>query len=135
MNIVGLDDREYSWNLSLYRNNQRATASAGHVKARTLLKELFPFDAVLEELTLPGLKPKLFADFFIASQMLMVEVNGRQHYEYVPFFHKTKHNYFKALRRDALKGEWCVKNHICLMSLNDEESVDEWRNQILQREA
>jgi hypothetical protein len=135
MNVVGLDDKEYSWNLSLYRNNQRATASAGHKKARTLLKELFPFDPVLEELTLPGIRPKLYADFFIAAQMLMVEVQGRQHYEYVPFFHKTKHNYFKAVRRDNTKLSWCTKNNILLIGLNDQESVDEWREQILQRKA
>lgn len=132
MNIVGLDGRDYKWNLSMYANNQRARASAGHKKARELLVELFPFDPVLEELTLPGTRPKMYADFFIAAQMLMVEVQGRQHYEFVPFFHKTKLNYFKALKRDRLKKEWCQKNEITLIDLNDEESVDEWRTQIIQ---
>ncbi len=130
MQIVGLDDREYSWNLSLYMNNKR-TVSAGHKKARYLLKELFPFDPILEELTLPGTRPKLYADFFIVAQMLMVEVQGRQHYEYVPFFHKTIHNFFKSKKRDRLKAEWCENNDITLVDLNDQESINEWREQIL----
>ncbi len=130
MHITGLDGKEYNWNLSLYTNNQRANASAGHNKARLLLIDLFPFDPILEELTLPGTSPKLFADFFIAAQMLMVEVQGRQHYEYVPFFHKTIHNFYKSVRRDQMKLDWCIKNDIILIDLNDKESIDEWREQI-----
>jgi len=133
MNVVGTNGMEYTWNLSKYANNQRANASAGHVKARLLLKEMFPFDRTLEELTLPGTRPNLYADFFIFAQMLMVEVQGRQHYEFIPFFHKTKLAFYKAQARDKQKRSWCVTNDITLLCLNDKDSIDEWRYQISKR--
>lgn len=134
MLIVGLDGKEHSWNLSMYCNNDRANASSGHKRARGLLVDIFPFDQILEELTLPGSgRFKLYADFFVPAQMLMIEVQGQQHFEFNPFFHKTKYAFYKAKQRDKQKVEWCKINNIDLIALDDKETEDEWRTKIIQR--
>jgi len=44
-------------------------------------------------------------DVYIKGTNLLIEYNGRQHYEYVPFFHKTKKRFFLQKRRDLLKQQ------------------------------
>ena len=75
----------------------------------------------------------LYLDFFIPNLMLAVEVHGRQHYEYVPFFHKTKAGYLKARARDEDKKEWCELNNINLIALNYLEDENSWRKSLEKR--
>ena len=128
MKIIGLDNKEYSWNLSLYVKNQRRGCSDYHKRARNLLKQIFPFDQILEEVPIPS--TSLFADFFIPKQMKMVEVQGEQHTNYTPFFHKDKRNFGKAKLRDKTKKEWCELNGIELIELSYAESDIEWQEKI-----
>ena len=99
MKVFGLDGREHNWNLtkSKYRFGKK-NCSKNHKKARSFLKNLFPHDIILEEVTLPGSvttsrKKPLYADFFLPSQKLLVEVHGEQHYTYNNFFYKTKQEF------------------------------------------
>lgn len=133
MKVVGLDGKEYKWNLGQF-NRQRPKVSAGHARARQVLKELYPAHIVLEELTLPGCgRSPLYADFFINGPKLMVEVHGKQHFEFNSFHFKTKAEFVEAQSRDRRKAEWCELNGIRLVVLKDEDSDDEWRDQITNR--
>jgi hypothetical protein len=58
------------------------------------------------------------------------EVHGEQHYEYCPFFHKSKADFLKAKARDEDKIEWCQINDIQIIVLNFKENDDEWRKHI-----
>ena len=55
MNIKGLDGREYSWNPSIHQAETEVRSSL-HTKAKELLQVLFPYDRILEEVSLPGSK-------------------------------------------------------------------------------
>jgi hypothetical protein len=46
-------------------------------------------------------------DCYNAELKLGVEVNGRQHYEYVPFFHRNKEAFYNQKYRDELKRRLC----------------------------
>ena len=46
--------------------------------------------------------------------MMAIEVHGQQHYEYSPFFHKTKAGFYQSLKRDEIKTEWCKLNNFNL---------------------
>ena len=126
MKVIGLDNKEHSWNLSLYVKNQRRGCSDYHKRARSLLKQMFPFDQILEEVPIPS--TGLFADFFIPKQMKMIEVQGQQHSEYTPFFHKNKQNFGKAKLRDKTKLEWCELNGIELIELPFDKTDEEWKH-------
>lgn len=137
MKVTGLDGKERSWNLSRYRTSKNSSRfrSQYHIKTRKLLRKIYPHDKILEEVSLPGSgtetrKSTLFADFFIPNRSLIVEVHGRQHYEYVPFYHKKKINFYKAQARDRDKLEWCCINDIRIVVLKYSDNLEEWERQV-----
>ena len=94
---MGLDGKEHKLILQSTKRKTRAK-SAPHQKALSLLLEILPGVVIFEEVTLPGCG--LYLDIFMPSISLAVEVHGRQHYEFVPFFHKTKADFLLARKRD-----------------------------------
>jgi len=137
MKVLGLNGREYNLNLTKYivKKDDTTVKSSYHIMARDLLTEMFKGYTILEEVKLPGSrcpskKSALFLDFLIPNLSLGIEVHGRQHYEFVPFFHKTKAGYLTSVKRDFIKEDWCKLNNINLIVLNYAESLEDWRNQI-----
>jgi hypothetical protein len=135
--VVGFDDKEHKFNYAKNRVRKfLKNKSSLHVLARELIEELFPGLSVYEEVTLPGSKKLgrsslLYADFFIPDSMLVIEVHGRQHYEYCSFFHKDKIDFINAKKRDADKIEWCEMNDIKIVVLPFNEKY-KWKNLIQQ---
>lgn len=137
MKVLGINGIEYSWNLSEYDifNDDKRKRSKYHIRARQLLKELFNSYRILEEVKLPGSterhkKSVLYLDFYIPNIKLAIEVHGQQHYEYSPFFHKSRADFLKSKARDEDKIDWCQLNDIRLITLKYSESEDEWRKRI-----
>lgn len=56
-------------------------------------------------------------DCFEESLRLGVEVQGRQHYEFVPYFHRTKADFQNQQYRDELKRRMCKDNRIILIEV------------------
>ena len=138
MKGVGFDGRE--GNLPLYGKSKRGEKSKSnlHKRARKLIRGIFPRERILEEVALPGSnktkkRSTLYADFFIPRQDLVIEVHGRQHYEYVKFYHKDKKGYYRSRARDRQKIEWCDLNKIDIVSLKYSDSDDDWKQAILNR--
>ena len=134
MNIKGLDGREYSWNPSIHQAETEVRSSL-HTKAKELLQVLFPYDRILEEVSLPGSKTAmrkstLRADLFVPNRDLIVEVHGEQHYKFNSFFHKNKMAFYKAKARDRKKSSWADINSITYIELPHTENDDEWRKRI-----
>ena len=136
MNVKGLDGKDYSWNPGA--NQAKASEqfkSSIHKKAKILLDTIFPYDRILEEVSLPSTKTQfrrgmLRADFFIPNRDLVVEVHGEQHYKFNNFFYKDKLSFYRAKVRDVDKKEWCELNNIRLVALYYNEDTDEWRRKI-----
>lgn len=125
MRVLGLDGREYKLSLAdrVAAPGDSRARSAGHLLCRKLLREVFPFDAVCEEVTLPGCGDPLYLDFLLPSRRLAFEIQGRQHYEYVPFFHGSRAGYAKAQARDKKKAEFLRLNGITLVTLDDSDTA------------
>lgn len=121
MNVIGLDGKTYKFKLHGY-SKKPMNKSKPHLEARALISNIFPQTSVLEEVRIPGTKLRL--DFYIPSYGVAVEINGRQHSEYVPHFHETKMNFYKGVSRDRRKVDWCELNQISLIILeyNDREN-------------
>ena len=137
MKAVGLNGREYNIDLKKYivKCDDKTVKSKYHIAARELLSDMFSGYTILEEVKLPGSrdpskKSALFLDFFIPNLQLAVEVHGRQHYEFVKLFHKTKAGFLTSKRRDDIKEQWCELNDIELIVLNYEDKIEDWRKQI-----
>ncbi len=86
-----------------------------------LLIQKFPFDQVLEEINIPGLN--LYLDFFIPKRKIAVEIHGRQHDEYIAYFHKSHKDFKQSLNRDSLKKKWCEINGIELYTVRSVEEM------------
>lgn len=54
-------------------------------------------------------------DLYNEDLRLAVEYNGRQHYEYVPFFHQTREKFQTQKYRDLMKKEMCARHGIALV--------------------
>lgn len=140
MLIKGLDDKEHKLNLSKYVNKQRKKSSGPHLKARQIIEELFPSVVILEEVRLPGTKEvgkamsrELYADFFIPSLRILIEVHGEQHYEFNAHYHKNRLDFLLAQNRDRQKQYWCELNNITYIELPYNESEREWTHRIQSR--
>lgn len=130
MKVIGLDNREYSWN----PKSGGGERSKLHQKAKEVLDSCFPYDRILEEVSLPGTRTvknkSLRADFYIPNRTLIVEVHGQQHFKFNAFHFKDKLSFFRAQARDKNKIEWCNINDIRIVQFNYNEDTDEWRNKI-----
>lgn len=133
MIIVGLDGKTHKWNLKYKEPTNRC--SKLHRRARNLLKKIFPFEIIHEEVVLPGSKTSrrsrvLRSDFYIPRENLMIEVQGSQHYQYSSRFHNTKMDFLDAQARDRDKRMWCELNHIQLIELPFNENNKDWTDRI-----
>ena len=134
MKVFGLDGRDYNWNPSGSESSS-GKRSKLHKKAKGLLDNCFPYDRILEEVSLVGTKTTirkgtLRADFYIPNRDLIVEVNGEQHFKFNKFHFKDKLSFFRAQARDRDKKEWCRLNDITIIELNYNEDMDDWRRKI-----
>jgi hypothetical protein len=141
MKVKGLNGIGYNLNLNKYKvyKDDLKKKSKYHIRARRVLSELFSGYNILEEVKLPGStashkRSVLYLDFFIPNLMLAVEVHGRQHYEFVPYFHKSKAGFVRSLARDEDKKDWCELNEIKLIVLSYLNTEDNWRELLAKRQ-
>lgn len=129
----GLDNKDYKLTLKLRIPKK---CSKQHIRARNLLKEMFPNYIVYEEVRLKGTKifnKDLYADFFIPTHDLLIEVHGEQHYKKT-FFHKTNLEFIQARSRDQRKRDWCELNNFTYIELPSGETDEQWKHRINNRE-
>ena len=109
--------------------------SSLHLKAKGLLLEKYPYDIIVEEVSLPGTKTDnrkstLRADFFIPMRGIVVEVHGEQHTKFNSFFFSSKIEFYKAKARDRDKKTWCELNGFTLIELFHNETLEQWKEKI-----
>lgn len=129
MKVIDFDGKEHILKLQGKQvlNDDIRPKSSYHLEARKLLKRLYPFSPIYEEVYLPC---GLYVDFLIPAKRLAFEVDGKQHSEFVPHFHGSKAGFLKSQKRDSMKIEFCQLNNIKLSSLSYQDSIEEWEKQL-----
>lgn len=91
---------------------------------KDFLKPFWLGDVVFEEMKVAG--TRLSLDFYNANKRIAIEVQGEQHFKFVPFFHGNRNTYLKQIKRDVKKIEFCEINNITLVEIfpEDKLSVD-----------
>lgn len=93
-------------------------------QAKQFLKKHWCNHIVFEEFPVAG--TKLSLDFYNANKKIAVEVQGKQHTKYVPFFHgSNKINYLNQLKRDQDKLKFCELNDIQLVEIYDGDELND----------
>lgn len=124
LSLKTLDGFDINYKIS---GSLKGKKSKLHERARNVIEARFTSIYYLEEVRIPILKnKKLIFDFFIPSFRLFIEVQGEQHFKYIPYFHDGKIEYRKALVYDQSKIEWCELNNFFLIHFNYNESDEEW---------
>jgi hypothetical protein len=62
-------------------------------------------------------KPFVFIDFYLPEHNIFIEYNGKQHYEYVPYFHKSKGDFERQQSRDRIVRSYCKEQGIKLIEI------------------
>jgi len=119
MNVVDLDGNEFKLALaSLTSKSQLNNKSSFHLEARNIIKGIYPTLQVIEEVPIQIRKSEtLYIDFLIPLNKKCIEVHGEQHYNFTPFYHRTKLDFLKQQKRDREKQEWCEINNITYIEL------------------
>jgi len=119
-----VDNKEYK---ILHKNNKTRKHSSLHNKTKQLLKELFPYETVWEEVKIP--KHKLYVDFILPSLKIAIECQGRQHTQYVSFF-GNKIDYLRSLSRDKLKRDLLEQNGFLVLEFFENEDITIWKKKL-----
>jgi len=124
LSIKTLDGFDLKYKITTSLKGQKSKL---HIRAREVIKKRFGGIHFLEEARVPILKKKkLVFDFFIPIFNMFIEVQGQQHFKYVPYFHNDKIEYRKALVYDQSKSEWCELNNFSLIHFNYDETDEIW---------
>ena len=90
--------------------------SSYFIKNNISYKEQYRFDDCKDILPLPF-------DFYIKDFNCCVEFNGRQHYDFPNFFHKSYHDFLTLKHHDWLKRKFCRNNKINLLTINFNDDI------------
>jgi|TARA_R110000824_G_scaffold120268_1_gene275366 very-short-patch-repair endonuclease len=99
--------------------------------AKNFLAGIWKKHIVFEEFPVYG--TRMSVDFLNATKKIAIEVNGRQHSEYVKFFHGSRLNYFNSIKRDVKKAEWLEMNGFTLIEI-DREDVEQLSVEYIEKE-
>jgi len=127
--VRGFDGREYNFPKKHKLKKEQKNSSKLHIRTRKLLKRIYPFDIILEEVFLPG-SGGLRSDFYLPHRKMIVECHGQQHYNFIAHFHGNKLEFFNYINNDKKKVEWCEINNINIVELPYNESDREWEQRI-----
>lgn len=90
----------------------RGFASRGQASLTAMVKRLVPGVEIISEYAI-GERLKL--DIYCPKYQLAVEYHGRQHFEYIEFFHHDSHGFDDHYKRDLRKAEICQEKGIALV--------------------
>jgi len=100
-----------------YTNAKRKTREA---YVRNILESIFrtPFPSVRPDwLINPKTSRRLELDCYCEGMRVAFEIQGEQHYRYMPHWHKTYQRYLDMKDRDIMKKVMCKKRGICLIDV------------------
>lgn len=66
---------------------------------------------------------RLELDFYIPELTFAVEVQGSQHYQYTPIFHKSYDDFKNQLRRDRAKKDLCFYSGVTLYEVSHKDNI------------
>ncbi len=80
----------------------------------------YRFDDCKNKRTLPF-------DFYLPDYNICIEFDGKQHFEYIEFFDKTKEKFELRKRNDEIKNEYCKHNNIKLIRISylDKDKIED----------
>lgn len=70
-------------------------------------------------------KKKLRFDLYLPDYNTAIEYNGKQHFEYVEYFHKNIENFNKMKKRDAIKRKLAKDHEVTVIDINYNDNIEQ----------
>lgn len=117
MDIITLKGRSVNWHLTSTKYPLKGENGRSKFQHEVYLelKKLYPHDIILEEVKIP--ESRLFCDFVIPSVKLVIEAQGKQHYEFSTLFHQYYIDFVNQQNRDQMKRDFCQQNNLTLVEI------------------
>jgi very-short-patch-repair endonuclease len=103
--------------------------SRGETELGELLKREFPHHHVFAQYPIKVESNRgratLYLDYCIPTLLLAFEADGRQHEEYIPFFHKDSRTFLRGRNNDKRKTQWLQDHGYTLIRFSHREKIDQ----------
>jgi len=138
MKFKDINGKEHTFELDTnFKLKDEASARSGaQYKLGNLLAKIYGRNNLFEDYPLPNCG-NLSWDFWIPHQRMAFEFHGRQHFEYVKFFHTTKAGFNRQKSADDKKQKIADLNNVTLIVLQEDDftewSVEELKKMIEER--
>ena len=117
-------DCEHEWYTKIYhRSSGSGCPMCNFSKGENRIKEYLDLNIVryISQKEFKGLvgvgDGNLSYDFYLPEHNMLIEYQGGQHEQYIPYFHKNKTNFKKQQQYDMLKKEYAKQNNINLLEI------------------
>lgn len=94
--------------------------SAPQFATKKFLHNFWSADIVCEEFKIPGTMLRI--DLINFTKKIIVETSGKQHEEFVKFFHGNRVGFLKSIKRDFSKIKWAEINGFKFLEIYDHEA-------------
>ena len=129
--------KEYKWesNIQSYRLKKRNTGSRytkheyhkSEIQLTKIIESFYGPDNIftsVHPIWAVTRKHVLYEfDIYIKSRKVFIEYNGEQHYKFTRFFHKTRSEYLKQIRRDKRKRSLATTNGFQVITFKYDEPI------------
>ena len=120
------------------QTQKKITDSKGEIECRYVLEDIFrrPFKKYRPDFLnnpVTGGSFNMELDCYNPELKLAVEYSGKQHYEYVPYFHKNKEAFLNQNYRDELKRRMCKDNMITLIEVPYTVKIEDIRKYLINK--
>lgn len=110
--------------------------SKGEIECKRILEKIFnkSFNKIRPNFLnnpVTGGEFNLEIDCYNSDLRLGIEYSGRQHYEFIPFFHKNKEAFYNQKYRDELKRRMCKDNNINLIEVPYSVKIENIENYLV----
>ena len=119
--VPELNKRIKEYNLDWITDRKRKM-SRGQSAIVDILRKILPNEKIDFE---HHIGERLRLDIYVPAYELAIEYHGRQHFEWVPFFHEDPADFQLAVARDQRKADLCKKLGITLVVFRYNDSLDE----------
>ena len=90
----------------------------------SFLRGVFPHNIITKEYYVNYNNTRLFFDFYIKDLGLLLEIQGRQHDEFVKHFHIDREGFLSSKKRDNLKKEYVEQQDFVLIEIRNEKELE-----------
>lgn len=105
-----------------YKNTHQKNASRIHKKVLDFFKRDYPEWEIIQEKPIEIDGHTLFCDFFSSRPFrFILEIQGRQHFEFVPHFHGTMAKFAEQQEHDQKKRTWAEMNGYKMIEIRESD--------------